>query len=296
MRRRHVLAGALAGCVVAGRVGGFFGGFFGSFFGSPIGSPIGLTARGTGHASAAARRTLTVAAASSLKEPFEDLGRKFESRHGDAVVRFSFAGSQELRVQLQQGAPADVFASADTRQMDLLAEGHLVVAPRVFAQNQLVVVVPAGDGARAPLRSFAELPTVTRLVVAAPEVPAGRYFLEILDRTASRFGGDFRSRVLARVVSRELNVRQVLAKVALGEADAGVVYRTDVRAARGKVGVVAIPAEVSVPALYPIAALTASRAPDLARDFVALVTSPEGRAVLEAAGFLPASPLQVRAK
>jgi len=118
-----------------------------------------------------------------------------------------------------------------------------------------------------------------------PEVPIGAYTLQILQKAATKLGADFPARVQAKVASRELNVRQVLAKVVLGEADAGIVYRSDASAARGKVAVVAIPPEANVIAEYPIAALKAAPHPDLARRFIDLVKSPAGAAALREAGF-----------
>jgi len=227
--------------------------------------------------------TLTVFAAASLREAFGGLGEAFQRSHPGAVVRFNFAGSQELRTQIEHGAPADVFASADTRHMDALRREGLVEAPRLFATNAPVIVVPADDPAR--VRGLADLPGVRRLVIGAPEVPVGAYALQILDRARATLGADFPARVQARVASRELNVRQVLTKVVLGEADAGIVYRTDARSAGARVGVREIPPGVNVVAEYPIAAVAHGRHPDLTRAWIALVTGPEGRAALASAGF-----------
>lgn len=232
--------------------------------------------------------TLTVFAAASLGEVFGVLGETFERAHPGVKVRFSFAGSQELRTQLEHGAPADVFASADTRHMDAARAAGLVDPPRVFATNAPVIVVPSDDPGK--VRSLADLATVKRLVIGAPEVPIGAYTLQILERARGRAGADFPARVQARVVSRELNVRQVLTKVTLGEADAGIVYRSDARSAGARVRVVEIPAEVNVLAEYPIAAVTRAPNRELARQWVALVTGPEGQAVLARAGFGPPGP------
>jgi molybdate transport system substrate-binding protein len=225
------------------------------------------------------RRELTVFAAASLREPFAELARALEQRTPGLKVRLNFAGSQELRAQIEHGARADVFASADLAHMAALEKAGLAVAPRTFAHNQLVVVVPRENPAR--LGAFVDLPRAKRLVIGAPVVPIGAYTLRILDRTDA----DFRRRVLARVVSKELNVRQVLAKVALGEADAGIVYRTDARAAGGEVLPLDIPAALNVVAEYPIAVLGGAAEPAAARAFVELVLSPEGQERLAAAGF-----------
>jgi molybdate transport system substrate-binding protein len=139
----------------------------------------------------------------------------------------------------------------------------------------------------ATLKTFADLPLADRIVVGAPEVPIGAYTNRILDRAADRLGALFPARVQAKIVSRELDVRQVLAKVVLGEADAGVVYRTDAISAKGKVRVLEIPPEINVRAAYPIASLKRAPNPGLAAEFVGLVRSPSGAAALREAGFVP---------
>ncbi len=248
---------------------------------------IALLAAGAGAAISrpAAPTTRTLVAAASLRDVFGTLATAFERAHPGVTVRLNFAGSQELRTQLEHGAPADVLASADTRQMDAARAAKLVEAPRILATNAPVIVVPADDPVT--VRSLADLARVPRLVLGAPEVPIGAYTLQILDRARAELGSDFPARVQARVVSRELNVRQVLTKVVLGEAEAGIVYRTDARSAGTRVRVVEIPPALNVVAEYPIATVTGSAYPDLARAWVALVTGPEGQATLASAGFGP---------
>jgi len=228
---------------------------------------------------------LVVFEAASLKEAFATLAARFEKDHAGTHVVTNSAGSQELRAQLEHGAVADLFASADQRHMDALAAAGLVVEPALFACNEPVVVVRSGLAAS--LKTFADLPRAERIVVGAPEVPIGAYTVQIWQKAAAKLGADFASRLQAKVVSRELNVRQVLAKVVLGEADAGIVYRSDALAAKGKVAVVEIPPELNVTAAYPIAALKAAPSPTLARAFIDLVRSPAGAAVLREAGFVP---------
>lgn len=223
---------------------------------------------------------VTVFAAASLREAFEDLAKTFESRSPGVKVRVNLAGSQELRTQIENGARADVFAAADQKHMAALVKAGLVTPPRVFARNTPVVIVP-GDNP-AGVGSFEELPRASKLVIGVPEVPIGAYALAILDRTDA----DFRKKVLANVASRELNVRQVLAKVSLGEADAGIVYRTDALAGKGKVAIIEIPAKVNVIAEYPIAVLSRATRPAAARAFVDLLLSAEGQKRLTAAGFV----------
>ncbi len=229
------------------------------------------------------RAALGVFAAASLRDVFGTLGATFEQAHPGVQVRFNFAGSQELRTQIEHGAPADVFASADTRHMDAARAAGLVEAPTLLATNAPVIVVPADNPGK--VGGLADLAKVKRLVLGAPEVPIGAYTLQILEAARARFGAEFPDRVQSRVVSRELNVRQVLTKVVLGEADAGVVYRTDARNAGDRVRVVEIPPEVNVVAQYPIAVVTRSPHPELARQWIALVTGAEGQAVLARAGF-----------
>jgi molybdate transport system substrate-binding protein len=226
---------------------------------------------------------LRVFAAASLREPFSALARGFEAKHPGVTVAFNFAGSQELRLQLENGASADVVATADLRHMGALESAKLVDAPTLFARNELVIVLAKGQ----VLSGLEALPSIKKLVIGAPEVPVGKYSLELLDRAGAVYGKDFRQRVEARVVSRELNVRQVLAKVALGEADAGIVYLSDARSAPAGVGVVSIPRAQNVLAAYPIARARGAAQPKLADEWIALVRSDEGRRVLVAGGFLP---------
>lgn len=235
----------------------------------------------------AAEDELVVFAASSLREAFTAMGGDFERAHPGVKVTFAFAGTQELRTQLEHGAATDVFASADVRHMDELVRSARVAPPVIFARNEPVVVVARESAAT--VRTFAELPRASRVVVGVPEVPIGRYTLQILDRAGPSLGADFRARVEANVVSRELNVRQVVAKVSLGEAQAGIVYRTDVRADDAGVTVVTIPKDVNVVAAYPIAAAACPAHPKLARAWIDYVTSPAGQQALARAGFLPAA-------
>lgn len=232
-----------------------------------------------------ARRDVTVFAAASLREAFTELGQLLETTHPEAHVVFSFAGSQTLRAQLEQGAPADVFAAADERHMTALVREKRALTPRVFANNELVIVVATAKGAL--VRDLASLPNAERIVVGAPEVPVGAYTKAMLEKAQAELGADFAARVEARVVSREPDVRQVLAKVSLGEADAGIVYRTDALTAAGKVTVVAIPLAFNVIAKYPVALLAPAPAPELAQAFVELLGSAEGARVLKSKGFTP---------
>ncbi len=226
--------------------------------------------------------TLTVFAASSLTEAFEALAAPFEAAHPGVDVRPTFAGSQTLRLQIEEGAPADVFASANQTHMDALLAAGLVRDAAPFAENGLVVIVPAADPSA--IATFEDLPRAARIVLGADNVPVGQYARQLIDSAGVRYGADFAAQVRANVVSEEANVRLVRAKVELGEADAAIVYRTDAVGVPG-VRVVPVPAELDVRARYPIATVSASAHPELAAQFVAFVRSAEGRAVLVARGF-----------
>lgn len=251
-----------------------------SFLALALASPwLAIACKPTGDA---ASRTLSIFAASSLTEAFAELEPEIEAVEPGVDVVVSTGGSQALRVQIEQGAPADAFASANAEHIDALVKAGLVKASLPFAEGQLVLVVPPADPAG--LGSLEDLPRATRIVLGAPEVPVGKYARELLDRAETRYGAGFRGRVEAHVVSLEPNVRQVLAKVELGEADAAIVYRSDVIASRD-VKVIEIPAELAVPARYFVGVTTGAAEPALAQRFVEHLRSPAGRALLERHGF-----------
>lgn len=217
-------------------------------------------------------RTLTVFAAASLTATFTELGREFEAENAGTTVRFSFGGSSDLAQQIESGAPADVFASADTATMDSL--GELAADPQEFATNTLEIAVPPGNPAG--ITSFADLakPGLT-LVVCAPEVPCGAATQKVADAAG----------VTLDPVSEEQSVTDVLGKVSSGEADAGVVYKTDVQGAGDAVEGIAFPESSSVVNVYPISTIAGGEQADLAEQFIAFVLSEAGRSVLSAAGF-----------
>jgi molybdate transport system substrate-binding protein len=249
----------------------------------------GLTSAGSAWAADAGtpsgQRDVVIFAAASLREACTDLQRLFEQAHPGVRLRFNFAGSQELRTQLEQGASADVFISADEKQMAGAEKAGLVGPSQLVVSNSPVLIVPRGNPAG--LKSFADLPSVKRLVIGTPEVPIGNYTLQVLDKASSKLGSDFRARVEAKVVSRELNVKQVLAKVVLGEADAGVVYASDAASAGAQVQVVPIPAEFNVVAHYPMAVVKGAPYPEVAQAYVRFLASPEARAAFARYGFGP---------
>ena len=232
-------------------------------------------------------RALTIFAAASLTDAFTEIGAGFEAANPGVEITFSFSGSQTLRTQIEAGAPADVFASANSREMDALVASGLVRTgvPQVFLSNALIVIVPSANPA-----AITQLQDLSRrgikLVLAAEEVPAGTYARAALEKMNGSLGPDFKAQVLANVVSNEDNVRQVVAKVQLGEADAGIVYRSDAVAAPG-LKAVEIPAELNVLAEYPIAVVSDTVKAALAQGFVDYVLSPAGQAVLRKWGFGP---------
>ena len=238
---------------------------------------------------ASGRTTLVVYAASSLTEAFTAIGTEFEARHADVQVVFNFAGSQALATQIEHGAVADVFASADAVHMDRLQEkGLLAEAPIPFAENRLVVAVPAANPAE--LRTVRDLARPGLAIVIAQEnVPAGRYTRQVLANLSedAAFGSAFREAVLVNVRSEELNVRQVFAKVALGEADAGFVYVSDVDTSSATVKALEIPEFAGVTAEYPIALLASAKEEALARRFIEFLRSEVARDILRQAGLQP---------
>jgi molybdate transport system substrate-binding protein len=221
--------------------------------------------------------TLTVFAAASLKGSFTEIAERFEARHPGTTVTLSFAGSADLAAQISQGAPADVFASADTGNMAKVQGAGLVDGePRYFASNTLAIAVPAGNPAG--IDSFADLArSGTRLVTCASQVPCGAAAASVAERAGT----------MLSPVSEENSVTDVLGKVISGEADAGLVYVTDVRSAGGRVESIPFPEAADAVTVYPAAALASGRNKAAAAKFLDLVTGPEGQEILAAAGFGP---------
>ncbi|WP_067677598.1 molybdate ABC transporter substrate-binding protein [Nocardia miyunensis] len=234
-----------------------------------------LAGCGSSSSSGGSTTTVTVFAAASLNQVFADLGKKFESEHPNTKVSFSFAGSSDLAAQLNQGAPADVFASADTANMQKVVKTKRITeTPRNFATNVLTIVTPPGNPRHvASLADLAE-PDL-KVVVCAPQVPCGSATKKV----------EASSHVTLSPVSEESDVTDVLAKVTSGDADAGLVYVTDASGAGNKVTAVSFPESSGAVNTYPIAAVADSKHADLAKQFDELVTGPEGRAVLSKAGF-----------
>lgn len=234
---------------------------------------------------------LTVYAAASLKDAFTECGRLFEANHTSTKVVLNFDGSQALRTQLQQGASADIFASANTKQMNLSkGDGRIENdTVTIFVHNRIAILVPAANPAKiAEFRDLAD-PDV-KLVIGTPDVPVGDYARQLLNRSVndSAYGPDFRAKVLANVVSEETNVNSLATKIVLGEADAGIAYASDVPAAQlDKVTVIELPAGYQVVADYPIAVVKETKDRATAQAFIDFVLSDVGQDTLARFGFTP---------
>ena len=231
---------------------------------------------------------VVVLAATSLTEPFVEMARLIRDVYPQLSIVYNFAGSQALRTQLEQGAAADVFASANTIQMQHASERGLIEgSPKVFVQNTLLIIVPrANPGGVSSLADLAK--PGLKLALAGPQVPVGRYSREVLQAAQPDYGTDFAARVLGNLVSEETSVKQVLVKVRLGEADAGIVYASDVSEnVLRDVSTVPIPDAYNRLASYPVAATQAARNPSGAAAFIRFVLSPPGQTILKAHGFIP---------
>ncbi len=222
-------------------------------------------------------KTLTVYAAASLQDSFTEIGSEFEAANPGVTVTFNFDGSANLVAQLHQGAPADVFAAADVKNMTRATTDDLIEGePAAFATNVLQIVTPPDNPAAITSIDDLDDPAV-KVVLCAPQVPCGSAALAV-EKTAG---------IDITPVSEEQSVTDVLNKVRTGEADAGLVYVTDVRAAGDAVTGIGLPEGAQTVNTYPIAALSGSTRPDLAAAFVAFVSGTSGQAVLRARGFGP---------
>jgi molybdate transport system substrate-binding protein len=238
-----------------------------------------------------AGKGITVFAASSLTDAFTEIGQKFEGETGGGVT-FNFGGSSNLRAQLEQGASGDVFASADTDQMSLAkASGVVESEGTVFAHNKLVVIIPKDNPGG--IRTLLDLArSGVKVILANSTVPAGTYARAFLTAASADagYGSDYSEKVMANVVSNASNVKEVASAVQLGEADAGVVYRTDVAAELAKdVTTIEIPDSVNQLATYPIAVTTDAGTKDVAQAFIDFVLSGEGQDILVSHGFIKAA-------
>jgi len=242
---------------------------------------------GAGPVAAQSPAKINVFAAASLTEAFNAAGAAFTKKTGIAVT-FNFGGSDTLATQIKQGAPADVFASANLAQMKVVNDAGLVVAPKTFAKNRLVLVAPKGDATKVMTPLDLIKPGV-KVILAAPTVPVGGYARATFAKMSGQNGypADFPAEVDKNVVSNELDVKAVVTKIALGEADAGVVYSTDVTpTVAPKLDVYPFPTGVVPDIEYPIAVLKNASDAKAAQAFVDYILSPEGQSFLKARGFI----------
>jgi molybdate transport system substrate-binding protein len=232
--------------------------------------------------------TLTVFAAASLTESFTAMAQHLKTRYPRLRIRFNFAGSQSLRTQLEQGALADVLASANVEQMELAQQSGVVwVESYLFAKNRLAVIVPRENPGK--LAAFRDLATPgLKLVLAGPHVPVGQYSRQVLRQAAADYGIDFEARVLQNLVSEEHNVKQVVTKVQLAEADAGIAYVSDVTPRiKRDILTLPIPDAYNQIATYPIALVNGTRQRAAAQAFMDFVRSDAGQAMMASYNFIP---------
>ena len=245
----------------------------------------GLVGCNVGQPESSGPQEITVFAASSLTDAFNELAEAFQAQNEGVEVVLNYAGSSQLAAQLGEGVPADVFASANAMQMQAVIEAGRVEAgtEALFVSNRLTVIVPVDNPANIGSLEDLAQPGV-QLILAVEGVPVRQYTDEIV----AAMTADFQERFYSNLVSEEDNVRQVSAKVALGEADAGIVYTSDVTPdIAGQVQQIAIPDDQNVSATYPIAPLADAPHPELAQDFIDFILSAEGQSILSKWGFGP---------
>ena len=233
---------------------------------------------------------LIVFAAASLSQAFGEIATSFESQHPNLKVVLNLAGSQQLAQQIGLGAPADIFASANQHQMQVAIDAGRISKNTAlnFAHNQLVAIAPIDNPAQVKLPEDLSRPGL-RLVLADTAVPAGQYTLQFLSNVSNLLDATYLEKVRDNVASYEQNVRAVLTKVSLNEADAGVVYKSDLLNATGIIPI-PIPDSLNTMAIYPIAPLADSPNADMARAFIDFVSSLEGQAIMVRHGFIAVDP------
>jgi molybdate transport system substrate-binding protein len=233
--------------------------------------------------------TLTVFAAASLTESFVAIKSTFENANPGVTVMYNFAGSQALVTQMTQGAQADVFASADQPNMDNAIKGGVIAGtPQTFAKNKLVIIVPKENKAGIMTPKDLAKPGI-KFDTAQASVPVGTYTQQVLDNYSKlpEYGVDFKANVNKNTVSQEDNVKAIVQKVQLGEADAGIVYATDAQAAKDKLTLIDIPDAQNVVATYPVAVVKGAKQAALGQMFIAYLLSADGQAIMQKYGFAP---------
>ena len=231
---------------------------------------------------------LTVFAAASLTAAFGEIKTKYEAANPNVTVTYNFGGSNTLVQQIINGAPADVFASADKKNMQKAVTPGLVNTPQTFVRNKVVVIIPANNPGN--ITSLHDLAIKgIKIAVAGPSVPVGNYTLEVLNKMglSSEYGPAYESAVKANFVTQETSVSGVVQKVQLGEVDAGFVYVSDAFSAGSKVRSIDIPDQFNILADYPIATVKTSTNASTAESFVQYVLSPDGQAILTKYHFIP---------
>ena len=235
-------------------------------------------------------KELTVFTATSLTGAFSEIGQMYKNET-NISVSFNFDGSQALRTQIENGAYADVFASANQKQMKAIENDELMNNSSIviFTKNKLSLIVPKGNPAKIVNLSDLAKPGL-KIVMGTKDVPVGDYALQIISKLGndSAYGPDYKTKVLANVISQETNVNYVVTKVALGEADVGFAYVSDITEdLTSKVDKIDIPDEYNVVAQYPMGVLLESKYPVESQEFISRVLSDKGKAVLEKYGFAP---------
>ena len=232
---------------------------------------------------------VSVFAASSLTDVFKAEGAAFTKANPSVNIEFNFQSSSALAAQIEQAAPADVFASADSANMQRVVDKGLIAdAPVNFVRNLPVIAVPADNKAQIVTPKNLSKAGV-KLVLAGPEVPIGNYARQVIDKLAAdpAYGAAYKDATLKNLVSNEANVRAILTKVELGEADVGIVYKTDALVSGSKVKTVTIPDSANVIATYTIAVVKSSQNAKAAAGFIAFIGSGDGQRLLREAGFDP---------
>lgn len=226
-------------------------------------------------------RAINVFAASSLKEAFTKIAQTYETQHPGITIKLNLAGSQTLAAQINLGAPADLFASASVMKLNQIHYDKSTY--HVFAKNKLDIALKKGSTG---IKSIADLDKIQNLVIADPSVPVGAYTEAFLTRAELKFGAPWLARIRSHIVSRETDVKAVLAKVNLGEADAGLVYASDIRTNRDQAGEMPIPDRFNQISEYPAAVPDTASDPQDARQFIRFLLSPLAQRILEKSGFI----------